>query len=550
MEPVALIKRFDRLRSDSQTFRSHWQEVADLVLPSRDFTVERSPGQKRNNKIFDATAPWANEQFAGGLHGLLTSPGLKWFSLRTRRDELNRIAAVKEWLEDCERRMYAIFNAPDYNFNPSMGEVYLDTGGFGNGVMFVGEKPKSLSFQARPLGENYIAENDDGRVDTNFRHFRYTARQCVQAFGKENVHEDVLKKMEVDPDYQFEVLHAVYPNSDHDTGKAQTKRNMPWRSHYVLLQQKHSLQISGYKEFPYMVARWMKVAGEVWARGPGMVLLPDIRMLNEMMRTTIRSAQKRVDPPLQLPDDGFLGPVRMAPSALNYYRSGTQNRIEPIETRGSPELGLEVIESVRRSVIRGWYVDLMNLPEDKYEGSRVSATWTLQRRQEKMRVIAPMLSRMQTEFLGPLIDRVFSIMQRQKAFLPAPPELAEEIIDIDYVSPIAKAQRAQEAESILNLFGLLAPLAQSDPAAMAVINTEEVARYGQDLYGAPTRILRSREEMQARREQEEAIKQATLAGQAGQMGADVMKSASEGRKARAEAASVEQQTASGEEAAA
>ena len=550
MEPVALIKRFDRLRSDSQTFRSHWQEVADLVLPSRDFTVERSPGQKRNNKIFDATAPWANEQFAGGLHGLLTSPGLKWFSLRTRRDELNRIAAVKEWLEDCERRMYAVFNAPDYNFNPSMGEVYLDTGGFGNGVMFVGEKPRSLSFQARPLGENYIAENDDGRVDTNFRHFRYSARQCVQAFGKDNVHEDVLKKVEVDPDHQFEVLHAVYPNSDFNSGKSQVKRNMPWTSHYVLLQQKHSLQVSGYKEFPYMVARWMKVAGEVWARGPGMVLLPDIRMLNEMMRTTIRSAQKRVDPPLQLPDDGFLGPIRMAPSALNYYRSGTQDRIEPIETRGSPELGLEVIESVRRSVVRGWYVDLMNLPEDKYEGSRVSATWTLQRRQEKMRVIAPLLSRMQTEFLGPMIDRVFSIMQRQKAFLPAPPELAEEIIDIDYVSPIAKAQRAQEAESIINLFSLLAPLAQSDPAAMAVVNTEEVARYGQDLYGAPTRILRSREEMQARREQEEAIKQATLLGQAGQMGADVMKSASEGRKARAEAENVEQETAGGAETAA
>lgn len=549
MEPVALIKRFDRLRSDSQTFRSHWQEVADLVLPSRDFTVERSPGQKRNNKIFDATAPWANEQFAGGLHGLLTSPGLKWFSLRTRADELNRIAAVKEWLEDCERRMYAVFNAPDYNFNPSMGEVYLDTGGFGNGVMFIGEKPKSLSFQARPLGENYIAENDDGRVDTNFRHFRYTARQCVQAFGAANVHEDVLKKLEVDPDHQFEVLHAVYPNSDLDTGRSQTKRNMPWRSHYVLLQQKHSLNVSGFREFPYVVARWMKVAGEVWARGPGMVLLPDIRMLNEMMRTTIRSAQKRVDPPLQLPDDGFLGPVRMAPSALNYYRSGTQDRIEPIETRGSPELGLEVIESVRRSVTRGWYVDLMNMPEDKYEGSRVSATWTIQRRQEKMRVIAPMLSRMQTEFLGPLIDRVFSIMQRQKAFLPPPPELTDQIIDIDYVSPIAKAQRAQEAESIINLFQLLMPLAQTDPAAMAVVNTEEVARYGQDLYGAPTRILRSREEMQQRREQEEATKQAMLMGQAGQMGADVMKTAAEGRKTRAEAASVEQQAESGEEAA-
>ena len=54
-----------------------------------------------------------------------------------------------------------------------------------------------------------------------------------------------------------------------------------------------------------------------------------IKMLNKMSEVTIRAAQKQVDPPLLVPDDGFMLPIRTVPGGLNFYRSGTRDRIEP-----------------------------------------------------------------------------------------------------------------------------------------------------------------------------------------------------------------------------
>ena len=46
-----------------------------------------------------------------------------------------------------------------------------------------------------------------------------------------------------------------------------------------------------------------------------MTALADIKMLNRMSEVTIRAAQKQVDPPLLVPDDGFMLPVRTIPGS-------------------------------------------------------------------------------------------------------------------------------------------------------------------------------------------------------------------------------------------
>ena len=46
-----LIKRFSQLKSQRGTWDSHWQEIADYVLPRRaDVTVKRARGDKRTEK--------------------------------------------------------------------------------------------------------------------------------------------------------------------------------------------------------------------------------------------------------------------------------------------------------------------------------------------------------------------------------------------------------------------------------------------------------------------------------------------------------------------
>ena len=72
--------------------------------------------------------------------------------------------------------------------------------------------------------------------------------------------------------------------------KKKTEKN--YKSCYVLVEEKALLEEGGFDEFPYMVPRWQKVAGEIYGRSPSMTCLPDIKMVNQMMKTVIKAAQK------------------------------------------------------------------------------------------------------------------------------------------------------------------------------------------------------------------------------------------------------------------
>jgi len=51
-----LISRFDRLAGTRATWETHWQEVADYMLPRKaDITKRRARGDKRMERIFDSS---------------------------------------------------------------------------------------------------------------------------------------------------------------------------------------------------------------------------------------------------------------------------------------------------------------------------------------------------------------------------------------------------------------------------------------------------------------------------------------------------------------
>ena len=54
------------------------------------------------------------------------------------------------------------------------------------------------------------------------------------------------------------------------------------------------------------------------------------------------------------------------------------------------------------------------------ENRNMTATEVLQRQEEKMRILGPVLGRLQSELLSPLITRVFNIMLRNQLFMAAP----------------------------------------------------------------------------------------------------------------------------------
>ena len=492
-----LLKRFDRLKSNRQNWESHWQEVADYMQPRKaDVTKTRSKGDKRTELIFDSSPLQSVELLAASLHGMLTNPSTPWFSLKFKASELEDEDEAKAWLEDATEVMYTAFNRS--NFQQEIFELYHDLITFGTAAMFIEDDDEDvLKFSTRHINEMYISENDKGRIDTIFRKFKLSARAAIQKFGA-NVSDNIVTINRKDPYEEIEILHAVYPRSDFDPRK-QDKENMPFESVYLEAGTGDELSVSGFREFPFVVPRYLKASHEIYGRSPAMTALPDVKMLNEMSKTTIKSAQKQVDPPLLVPDDGFILPVRTMPSGLNFYRAGTRDRIETLNIGANTPLGLNMEEQRRNSIRNAFYVNQLMMQN----GPQMTATEVIQRNEEKMRLLGPVLGRLQSELLKPLIDRSFAILMRRNLFAQPPEFLSGQDIEIEYVSPLAKAQKSTELSSIMRAIEIMGSLSNVAPV-FDHINMDKLVRHLTSIVGVPQKILKPQSELNAERQEQAA----------------------------------------------
>ena len=504
-------EQFNKLKSKRANWESHWQEIADYVLPRRaDVTKSRSSGDKRTTLIFDGTALHACELLSSSLHGMLTNAATPWFSMRFKNEMLAADEESREWLEACTQSMYIALDRS--NFQQEIHELYTDLVTFGTSCMMIEEdNQKLLRFSTRHIKEIYISENDKGVVDTVHREFKMTARAAYQRFG-ENLSRRLKKIAETNPYDEVTIHQCVKPNDQQNPYKMDDK-SMAFTSIYYDHEDKKIISVSGFNEFPFVVPRWLKSSSEMYGRSPSMTALPDIKMINKMSETTIKAAQKMVDPPLLVPDDSFVLPVRTQPGGLNYYRSGTRDRIEPLNIGANTPVGLNLEDQRREAIRQAYFVDQLLMSQDV----RMTATEVMQRNEEKMRLLARVLGRLQSEMLQPLITRCFNILLR-KEMLPTPPvSLQGQTVDIEYVSPLARSQRTGDVQAILRSLEIISPLAQMMPV-MDYLDPDKLVKHITDVLGVPRKILRSDQEVaMIRQQQMEAAQQQAQLDQASQM---------------------------------
>jgi len=226
-----------------------------------------------------------------------------------------------------------------------------------------------------------------------------------------------------------------------------------------------------------------------------MTALPDVKMLNLMSKTIIQAAQKQIDPPLLVPDDGFLLPIRTQPGGLTFFRAGTRETITPLNTGANIPIGLNMEEQRRAAIRQAFYVDQILTAGSP----QMTATEVIQRQEERMRVIGPVLGRLMNELLRPLIDRVFALMLRND-MLATPPEVLQGMdIDIEYVSPLARAQKSSSLNNTMRALEILLPLAQSLPVGDH-IDPDGLVQHVTDSLGVPKTTLKSQREVDETRQ--------------------------------------------------
>lgn len=521
MDCNSLTKRLEKLKGERSTLNSHCQEIAERILPYRaDFEVQRTMGEKRSEKIFDSTAAIALTRFTSAFTSMLVPEGQQWHGLTNSNPELMKILRVREYYEEVTKILFR--ERYRGGFGSQIQEVFTSLGAFGTGGYLVEPASKGgIYYKAQPLSKYWICENDEGKIDTVYREYKFTARQAFQHFGNQTP-SIILDCVKDQPDKTFDFFQCIMPNEEYNPERMDYL-GMPFASYDVCLQDKEKpVRRGGYHTFPFPVSRFMTIAGEPYGYSPAMCVLADVKMLNEMEKTNIKIAHQRASPAWLIADDLMGSAINFKPDALNYggVNSMGQQLITPMATGGDLSYSLEMANQKRQVINDAFFVSLFQI---LVEAHTMSATEVIERAREKAALLAPAFSRQQTELLGMTIEREIDILSRQGRLPEMPPELieAQGEYEVVYDSPLARAQRSEETVGFARTMEMIIPIAQQDPTVLAMFDFEAIGRGLSELNGMPARWMRSKEEVEALKEQQAQAQQAQALLQSAPILADV-----------------------------
>jgi len=513
-EVKALIKRFNALHVGRRnTWEAHWQEIGDHLIPRKsDITVRRTPGEKKQKQRFASVGIHSHEILSANLQGTLTSRAFRWFSLKLEEgDEAGEDKEVIDWLQLASRKMWRAMNAS--NFHSQSHEFYIDISGFGTGGMLCeelkGDKSfNGLVFTSYPIQAYVFEEDAEGHGNSMCIEINFTAAQAIERFGADKLPKKIVDADKKDPTHTWKFLHWIRPRASRKKDSP-ASTEMPWQSIYISVTGEKKLEESGYEEFPAFLPRWSKNAGEKYGRGPGSTALPDLKVLNKATELELQAWAKHIDPPWFMEDDGVVGKVNLNPGKGTTVRD--KDALWFYEFRGRPDIGRIKLEELRQGIKQSFFVDQLELPQS----DRMTAEEIRTRVELMQRVLGPTLGRLETEFLNPLIQRVFSIMLRAGALGEIPQALSDRTeIDVQYTGPLARAERQSEISSIQRLVETLVPLAQVDPTILDILDTDAVARFVSEQLDVDDSVLRDEaaltEARQARAQQQQQQQQAQL----------------------------------------
>ncbi len=508
VDPVVkeLAKRQDGMERVRSEFNILFQELKELVRPdTTDFCGGSSRAQSARRKIFDGTASWSAEQLSSGLHSYNSSPVDRWFALTVAGQPYDSLDYDSRlWLEETSEILYAHYCDPVASLNPALHEAYLDIAVFGTAVIYqwYDVASRRLMFRSFPLADCWVDEAADGTVNRVHRRVKWTVEQVEKEFG--SLPPKLAKiKAEKRSEEEVTVFHCVYQNDDFNpySRKASNRR---FKSCYYCKETEEMLSEGGYDWMPYHSPRWTKLAGEKYGRSPALSVLPDIRMANAMSKTVIIAAQKMVDPALQVPDDGFLLPIRQNPGGLNFRRQG-QEPIIPMPTAQRIDVGVDMIEQRRDSIRRGFYVDWLVRPTKK---ERQTAQEINDDRNQMLSMMGPIVGRLQAELLGPMVRLSYALLDRHGDLRKPPGSLMGTRMDIAYLSPAARAQSSTRGQGINMFVDRIIQLQPVMPSLTDGIDEDGLLAELGDYMDVPRRILASPQMVAQRRQQRAEQQQA------------------------------------------
>jgi hypothetical protein len=531
-ELVRLEERYQHLQMIRAGHEDMLLDAQKYVAPNKasfrgsmGLTSNREEDQSKT--IYDSTPVWANQMFANGLSSYLIPKADRWAYLKPEGIPSAMLSDEEliflEKLSDKVNHLYAL---PDCQFYSSSHEAFHDIGSFGTAVVYVNRDKPIINYKACPLADSFFDVDEEGKVDTMFFRKFLSNKALAQQFP------DVVNVKGFDAFAQskkYELVFSVEPNNDPAARKGgRLGKQRPYKVSYWVPELNAILKQTEKSYFPFIVPRWAVIAGEVWGRGPATTCMSQIRVLNKMVKELLKSAERANDPPLTAEDDSILLPITYGSGQVMFYEAGAA-KPEPLVSGSQPNLTLEMLRDYREQITKAFFVDQI-IREQKKE--RQSITEIQDERGQMLQQLGPLLARQEVEYLGPSIEHNIEFLQDKdpEFFRSAPESLAGQNLEIVYTSPAAHAQYAGAISNMSGFIQDITPLAQQDPTILENIDANNLfANYGR-MRNIPRNVVKSKDAVNAAREQREEQEQMQMAAQAAPQMAGAMKDIASARE--------------------
>ena len=499
-----IAEKVNEMINKREPYMTRWREIRKYQLPyvgqfdGED--DETTAANRKDTHIYHGVTWEANQIFAAGIMSGLTPPNRKWFRMAFDSQDLSDNTDLGKLLDERMNIINSVLERS--NFYTAIHSCYLELA-FGQAPLGIFPDSKNgVHFVSYPIGSYAMETGADGNIEYFCRKYKMSARQLVEKFGEENVPRNVREELANDGaglKANHTVVWYVEPNQNADLNKL-GGQYLPYLSVYYVegSEENEFLYIGGFYEFPVPVARYLITGNESYGKGPGWFAEGDSKVLQLMEKDRMVAIELGVKPPVQASPDMANKGINMIPGGKT-YRAG-DNKIEPLFNVGATNLQhLEAAIEQQVERIKREYNANLFMMLDELSDKTMTAREVLERNQEKMAILGPVVQRMQFEFLGRIIERVYNTLDRAHIFPePEDPEmaqmLAQQDIKIEYISPLAQAQKMSGLVNIEQAVAFAGNLSQFDQTILKKMNWAETLNQYFALVGAPAAIKRTDDE--------------------------------------------------------
>jgi hypothetical protein len=455
-----LLKTFQQLEAQSSSFRSTCDDIEKYIMPrvggtaTQHATKDEGSATWKDPDVWDFTAPVALAKLAAHIHTSVMPPGLRWGSFAWQDEELQK---DEECAKALELRTDLVFHAlEESDFDAEMSAAFPEYVGLGNMVIVqeVAEaKPGEwggLDFTAVPDSEVEFEEDSKGQMKTFFRHLRWTAVQILDKCGDKTPAD--YREKAAQPNGSSELHDVIFCIFERPEILRQAKRDMvaaPERRPYGYVYfDKKGQQLGdegGYYDFPAFIGRWGRTPGSRWGHGLGHIALPHVKGLNAFVELVLTAHALAVDPPSKVTERGLMSDVHREPGGLTVVES--MEDMAPLEPPGKRlDIGAVTLEEQRLEVRRLFHEDQLTLKDSP----QMSATEAQIRYDIMLKLLGPVIARLISECVNPLLMGAYRALVRADRFPPLPRKALEKNAElrIVYRGALARSRRTDEVASI------------------------------------------------------------------------------------------------------